>query len=210
VAETQAESLFRGSAQYSAPAPGAPRSLFTAPLPRAVGDIVTISIDDLLTIQNTADVRLNKTQTLQENGTGLLNNAVRSFVGRLPFINGAASNRVSNWLQVPSFNGLDNQNVLSSRAQNNQIRRVIDNITCQVVQILPNGFLVVEGRKLNLAKKEETVLYVTGIVNPYFLDRRNAIPSRQVANLEYRLAGRGLMSRQQGDNIASKLYQFFQ
>jgi len=59
------------------------------------------------------------------------------------------------------------------------------------------------------ANKERGNLIVTGIVKPYYLDRNNQISSKQVANFQMLQAGKGVISRQQTDGIANKVYQFF-
>jgi flagellar L-ring protein FlgH len=207
---TPAESLFRASAQYQDTISTTPKSLFTQPQPKFVGDMVTVLINDRINIINTADVKLSKTHTLTENGSTLLNKAVTNVIGKIPFLSAITASKIGNKLSIPSFSGLDNANSQTSKTQNSQIRSITDTITCQVVQVLPSGFLQIEGKKALLAKKEESVLYVTGIVNPYFLDKRNQITSNQIANLEYRLTGHGIMSRQQGDSLPNKLYQFFE
>jgi flagellar L-ring protein FlgH len=205
------ESLFKASAQYQDNInAGTPKSLFTQPQPKFVGDMVTVLVNDQIIIVNTADVKLSKTHTLTENGSTLLNNAVTNILDKIPFVSTITASKLGNKLSIPTFNGLDNANNQTSKTQNSQVRRITDTITCQVVQVLQNGFLQVEGKKALLAKKEESVLYVTGIVNPYFIDKQNQITSNKIANLEYRLTGHGIMTRQQGDSIANKLYQFFE
>jgi flagellar basal body L-ring protein FlgH len=57
--------------------------------------------------------------------------------------------------------------------------------------------------------KERGELVVTGIVKPYYLDRNNRISSTQVANLQILQGGKGVISRQQNDGLANKIYQFF-
>ncbi len=204
-APASAESLFRASTTYSGQEPVQSRSLFTPPIARAVGDLVTIQINE--TTQNLvrSEIRMTKDQTITQNGSSLFNTMVTFMLGKLPF----NTSRINNALQAPNFNGLDNSNELNSRAEINRTTGLVDTITCQVVQILPNGDLMVQGQKTVQGSKERTDLIVTGIIKPYYLNRNNQISSNMVANFQMMQGGKGIISRQQNDGIANKIYQFF-
>lgn len=200
-----AESLFRASTTYNAQEPLKPRSLFTPPIAREVGDLITITIDDTSTLSTTSELKIKRTQTINENGSSLFNSMLGFVFGKLP-IN---TSKITNALKSPSFNGLDNANDLNSKAETSRTTTVTDSITCQVVQVLPNGDLVVQGQKTVQTNKERGDLMVTGIVRPYYLDRNNQIASSKVGNFQLIQGGKGVISRQQNDGIANKIYQFF-
>jgi flagellar L-ring protein precursor FlgH len=147
---------------------------------------------------------VTKTHEVEENGSTFFNNFVRFYLGKVPFVRG---NRIAD--VVPSFNGMSNNNNLTTQVQSNKQVRYTDSITCQVMQVLPNGHLIIQGKKAVQMNKELSDLYVTGIVNPYYIDRNNSIKSRQVGNLQFLMAGKGVISRQQNDGVVSKLNQFF-
>ncbi len=199
----QAESLFRVTAKYNSQEPLKPRSLFTPPISREVGDLVTITVNEVTSDVTNAELKVTRTQAITQNGSSLFNNMMGFMLGKV----GAGA--IKNTLSAPNFNGLDNSNTLSSKAESTRTTTITDNITCQVVQVLPNGDLVVQGQKTVQANKERGNLMVTGIVKPYYLDRNNQISSKLVANFQMLQAGKGVISRQQTDGIANKIYQFF-
>ncbi len=203
-----AESLFRAGATYHAEAPYTPTSLFTQPKPQHVGDIVTILIDETSQLDTDAELKITRNQNITDNGTSIVNNVVRFFVGKLP-LSLERENSISNTLSMPSFNGVDNRNVLGSKAESSRTSTLRDNVTCQVLQVLPNGHLVVQGQKTIQVNKERQDMVVSGIINPYYLDRNNQISSKMIANFQLIQGGRGVISRQQNDGMANKLYQFF-
>jgi flagellar L-ring protein precursor FlgH len=212
-ANTFAESLFRVSTEYQAQANDttvamAPRSLFTQPRPCRIGDIVSLNLNDQQTMQDTVEVKIARTNTLNENGTGLLNSAITSTLGKVPVLGKTLQKTVAPRLALPSFNGLNNATTLDSKANSNRIRNVTQMIPCQVVQVLPNGNLMIQGHKVSMMNKEQMDIIVTGVVNPYYIDQNNTIDSRYVANLQLMSGGRGILSRQQSDGIANKIYQF--
>ena len=199
----QAESLFRVTAKYNSQEPLKPRSLFTPPISREVGDLVTITVNEVTSDVTNAELKVTRTQAITQNGSGLFNNMLGFMLGKV----GASG--LKNTLSAPNFDGLDNSNTLSSKAESTRTNTITDSITCQVVQVLPNGDLVVQGQKTLQANKERGNLMVTGIVKPYYLDRNNQISSKLVANFQMLQAGKGVISRQQSDGIANKVYQFF-
>lgn len=203
--DAHAESLFRASTTYATQEPLRSRSLFTPPISRQVGDMVTINIDEETELTTDAELKITRNQTIDENGSSLYNSTLGFFVDKLPF-GGSTLKKI---FTAPTFNGLDNQNQLSSKAESTRTTSLKDNITCQVVQILPNGNLVVQGQKVVQVNKERGDMIVTGIVNPYYLDRNNQISSKMVANFQMLQGGKGVISRQQNDGIANKIYQFF-
>ncbi|MEM0951577.1 MAG: flagellar basal body L-ring protein FlgH [Cyanobacteria bacterium P01_H01_bin.74] len=199
----QAESLFRASARYQAP-PMA-RSLFTPPISNRVGDLITINVNENSAITTDAELSVTRSQTINENGTSLFNDVIGFFLNKLPFSTGT----VQQALQLPSFTGLNNANTLGSEAESSRNNIYTDRITCQVTQILPNGDLMVQGQKVMMANKEQSTLIVTGIVRPYYLNQFNEIDSNRVGNFQLIQGGKGVISRQQNDGIANKIYQFF-
>jgi flagellar L-ring protein precursor FlgH len=201
-----AESLFRASTTYNSQGPVQSRSLFTPPIAREVGDRVTIQIDETTAQTNKAELKITRNQTINENGSSLFNNMVGFMVDKIPFIK---TSKIKSTLSVPSFNGLDNANTADSKAEMTHATSFQDNISCQVVQVLPSGDLMVQGQKVVQNNKERQVFMVTGIVKPYYLDRNNEISSKMVGNLQMIQSGKGVISRQQSDGIANKVYQFF-
>lgn len=192
-----AESLFRGGVSHSASTPYTPASLFTQPVPHAVGDIVTISINETSQHKSSAELNIQRAHTLQENSSGLINRIIHKL-------------GVPQRLAMPDLNGLDTDNDLESEAETLRTSQLQDTITCQVVQVLPNGNLVVQGTKSVFINRDRVDMIVTGIVNPYYLDNRNTIASTQVANFQMLMGGKGVVTRQQSDGLYNKIYQFFQ
>ena len=201
----QAESLFKPLAiGLAAPALSTPRMLYSPPKPAQVGDLVTILVRERVKRQNVSQVQIKKTQANGTNGPQALNSAVEQVLDVVGVGN------LAKFAIIPSLPNVTTDNNLQSQANLNQTSEYTDSISCQVVQVLPNGNLVVQGRKASLMAKERTDTYVTGIINPYFLDSENQIDSSKVANLQVMASGQGVMSRGQGDGLLNKIIQFFQ
>jgi flagellar L-ring protein precursor FlgH len=201
-----AESLFYARAAHMAPPQAIPHSLFSAPLARSVGDSVTIRINEQAQQQMQSNINNQSRRSVDETGSQVLNGVVGVLVDKLPF-GGAFKSSTQDVLRLPSLNGLDNEQQQQNQATVNRISLLRDNITCQVVQVLPNGHLVVQGRKVNTMAKERTDMFVSGIVNPFYLTRMNEIDSQQVANLQFLTGGKGMISGQQREGLIGKMTQ---
>jgi flagellar L-ring protein precursor FlgH len=68
-------------------------------------------------------------------------------------------------------------------------------ITARVREVLPNGYLVVEGMREVRVNNENQTVYLTGIVRPEDLNRQNVVPSSAVAQMAVRVHGRGAVSQ---------------
>jgi flagellar L-ring protein precursor FlgH len=182
-----------------------PASLIGPPIARNVGDTLTIRFDQQSRNQVEVNNRLNKQQAITDTGTAITNNNIRFLLDKIPFLN---TSRLADTLSMPSFDGLNNANNITAQLTTQNRTLLDDRVTCQVVQILPNGFLMVQGKKTSFMNKERQDIFVTGIVNPFYLDHLNEVNSQYVASLQYLAGGKGVVSRQQNDGLASKLYQF--
>jgi len=70
-------------------------------------------------------------------------------------------------------------------------RRFQDRVTVQVLDVLPNGNLVVGGKRRQIVAGEKRMLVVTGIVRPFDIRIDNSVESRSVANLDVSYDGKG-------------------
>ena len=189
-----AESLFRAGITHQVNQGYTPRSLFSFPRPSQVGDIVTIQVNETSKIQMSNNTNLEKKQDLTQNSTGIINTVLASLGLR-----GI----------LPSLDGVKNDKKDTATANTDRSGQFVDNVTCQVVQVLPNGNLVIQGKKLMSTNGEQQVLYVSGIVNPFFLDGSNSITSQRVANLQMQVAGQGMLTRQQDEGRLGRLFRWF-
>lgn len=67
-------------------------------------------------------------------------------------------------------------------------------VTAEVTDVLPNGNLVVVGRKEIMINSEKQVITLRGIVRPDDLSPVNSIPSDRVARMEILVNGRGVVN----------------
>lgn len=67
-------------------------------------------------------------------------------------------------------------------------------LTARVVRVLPGGLLLVEGEKNIQVNAERQQITVRGIIRPVDLSTANTVLSTQVADMEIRVNGQGIVS----------------
>ena len=168
------------------------RPLFEDPRARNVGDTLTITLNERTSANRSSNAAAEKTATADvtadlsslSNVAGVVKGLpgaglARSLAGRA-----TAAGNAANGLSADST--LEFEGKGSSSAQN----AFTGTITATVLEVLPNGNLVVAGEKQVAVSSEEEVIRVSGVVNPSDLVR-NAVTSSKMADLRLEYRGRG-------------------
>ena len=142
---------------------------------RNPGDTLVIHLVDNFSAVTTGENKQSRQFNTNSSITGLL--------GTL-----AAKNRLQNLFAGNSATNLDGkgQSTLSSNLS--------VNLAAQVVEVLPNGMLVVQAaRDIAIGNDRQTVT-VRGIVRPGDISPDNSIPSSAISNLEAEIKGKGAVA----------------
>lgn len=79
-------------------------------------------------------------------------------------------------------------------------------ITARIIDVLPNGYMLLEGSKmLNISNEMQTII-VTGKVRPVDITPENSITSEKIADFEVYYKGSGPVSDNQKRGILTKLW----
>jgi len=113
----------------------------------------------------------------------------------------SASSGISGLMGTPGpTSGLQNifspnsTRTLNGQAQTSSDSALSTSLSGRVVDVLPNGFLVIEAvREMDMNNQHQTVI-VHGVVRPGDIGANNAVPSTAISNLEVELKGHGVIS----------------
>ena len=188
VQSVKAESLFVLGAAQSFYAE--PKSLFGGVRARSVGDIVTIVLSESINFKDSLTYASERSSNTVDNFTNLVNKI-------LP---GTPLNN--------QFNNFGGSNSVDSSTSNNRTMGISDSVTVQVVQMLPNGNLMVQGKKTLLNGGERVDLLVSGVVDPRFIDQKGQVSSKNVANFQFALAGKGAVTRAGNEGIINRAVKY--
>lgn len=184
----KAESLFTlGASQTYAPVP---KSLYGGVQARSVGDLISIVMSEAVTVGNAVSYSSNK----KSNTTNNFGN----------FINSFANHEIIN----PKLNNFGGANTVTNSAGETNKITFGDKLAVQVIQQMPNGNLVVQGKKTLVNANERTDLVVTGVVDPRWINSSGEIYSYHVANLQFALSGRGSVSRSDNEGIINRFIKY--
>ncbi len=187
VMTVNAESLFTlGASQNYA---GTPRSLFGGVQAHQIGDLLSIIMQENVTVSDNLSYASTKSS-----------NTVDSFTSFL-----------KDWLHLSSLktsDGFGGSNEVSNSANGARQMAFGDRIAVQVVQQLPNGNLSVQGKKTLVNGNERMDFIVTGVVDPRWLNVNGEIYSYNVSNLQFALSGRGNISRNQNEGIFNRFIKY--
>lgn len=178
-----AESLFSLNASQNAVIE--PRALYSSVRARGVGDLVSIVIDEAPNMVDTGAYNTQKSSSLAENFTNAINIIFKTK------LKGA-------------LNGTDGSLDVQGQTQLSRSLTLSDVVVAQVVQVLPNGNLLVQGKKSLVNQNERLDLIISGIVDPKWINQSGEIYSSQVANLQFAMNGAGTVSRGQNEGILNR------
>ncbi len=183
ISQADAESLFSLNASQNALIE--PRPLYSSVRARGVGDLVSIILDEAPKMIDSGTYSTEKSSSLAENFTKAINVIFKTKLkGALDGTNGNLS--VDGSTQVTRNLSLS------------------DKVVAQVVQVLPNGNLLVQGKKSLVNQNERVDLIISGVVDPKWINQVGEISSSHVANLQFAMNGAGTVSRGQNEGILDR------
>lgn len=164
---------------------GSPGSLFapSGMFADAGRDLRAGSVNDVITIivnENTSAVATGGTNTAR---TSTATAGITGLAGNLP-----ATSALQNLLTT------NNAQKLQGTGTTSRTSTLTTTVSARVVDVSPNGTLIVEGTKDLSVNSERQTITVRGLVRPADLTTANSVLSTQVANLEVHVNGKGVVN----------------
>jgi flagellar L-ring protein precursor FlgH len=143
---------------------------------RQINDIVTIRVYEKTTARATADAESGREMEMEAGFSKLF--GLEKGIKELPeLVAGKGSS---------TFQG---------QGSTSRDTALSTTISARVKDVLPNGYLVLEGvREVRLNDENQTV-YITGVVRPEDITASNMVSSSSIAELAVRVEGRGVVSQ---------------
>jgi flagellar L-ring protein precursor FlgH len=83
---------------------------------------------------------------------------------------------------------------LNGQGQTSSDSLLNTSLSGRVVDVLPNGFLVIEAERLMYMNNQRQTVVIHGVVRPGDINASNAVASTAISNLEVELKGKGVIS----------------
>ncbi len=141
---------------------------------RNVNDLIVIQVVELTTAAEDGAVKSARTFSASSSVTA--------------FGTAGASAGVNNIFSPNSSRTLNGQAQTSSDAS------LSTSLSGRVVEVLPNGFLVIEAEREVFMNNQHQTVVIHGVVRPGDIGPTNAVLSTSISNLELELKGKGVIS----------------
>ena len=158
----------------------------------AVYDQITVEVNERTSGVNNTTLRTQKETTYQS--------TLNAFLG---LDNGNLESQALN----AKLADMENQKEQNSRGQQSVTRQITSQFTARVVDILPNGLLVLEAQRHRRLDFEEETLILYGVVDPEHIDKdKDLVKSDRLADLDLQIIPSGTIADAQERGFISWLW----
>ncbi|SHJ80643.1 flagellar L-ring protein precursor FlgH [Malonomonas rubra DSM 5091] len=151
---------------------------------RTVGDIITVVIVENASASKEATTETDRTSTMSAGIPRLL--GLEGTIGRLAGADG-----------TDTLISASTSNEFEGTGKTERTETLTATLTTQVIEVLPNGNLRLEGTKTVTVNSETQIVKLTGIVRPADVSAGNIVDSKNVLNARIAYVGEGVISDKQ-------------
>ena len=185
------------------------QSMFADKVARNIGDILTVELDDDIETNSEASIKTAREYVDKDNNIGVainsfLNQFIQSAPGLLGLTKGPKSVTATG-ATVPVGGAFGNINIPTVdfgaatgwNSEGNILKDTLDlkgKTAVTVVDVLPNGNLVIEGAKVIRTSQQDVYGYMRGIVRPVDISADNIVLSSKVADAQVEFVPAGELS----------------
>lgn len=144
---------------------------------RNVNDLVTVRVIESIVATGTADSTLSKSSS----GSG----SVSKLFG--------VDSKLPSWLDPTNLASTESDTQFKGGGTTTRSGELVATMTARVVEVLPNGDLVLEGAREIEINGDRQVVVLTGVARQADVNADNVIPSTSIGQLRILYFGRGLM-----------------
>jgi flagellar L-ring protein precursor FlgH len=154
-----------------------------SPYSDLASDYKAHNVNDLIVIQVVESTTAAEDGAVKSARTFSASSSLTGFMGT-PGPNNALQN-----LFTPN-----SSRTLNGQAQTSSDATLTTSLSGRVVELLPNGFLVIEAERQLFMNNQHQTFVIHGVVRPGDIGSNNAVPSTAISNLEVELKGKGVIS----------------
>src|SRR5581483_810097 len=176
------EEAHRHGAAATADSPG---SLWSTPAQFSdiAADVHARRVDDIVTIVVNEQASALSTGTTKTQRQSSASSSITSAAGQLQ-----AAGALANLLNTAGNQQLNGEGTTTRQTT------LTTTLTARVTDVLPNGYLVIEGSKTVLVNSENQIVTLRGVVSPADLSNGNFVLSNNVAQMELKINGKGVVN----------------
>ena len=160
-------------------------------------DLRARRLNDIVTILISETTNASKKATTNNSSTSTVNDSINSLMG-IP-----ANQMLTKNLQA----GITTSGATAFAGEGDTASATTftDTISAKVIEVLPNGNLVLESRKERIINNDKEIIVIRGIIRPEDVSPTNTISSGQVADAKIYLVGEGVLADKQSQGWMVKV-----
>lgn len=164
--------------------------LFADARARRVGDIVVVHIDENDSTENEAKTKVDSTNSIDNSITNLMG---------IPLERSVFGTKITPEVGASSSSEFEGNGKTSRKGD------ITGSVSARVMRVLPNGNLMINGKKQIRVNGEIQYLIISGIIRPEDINAGNRIMSTAIADMRLDYYGRGIMGDQMDRGLISKV-----
>lgn len=168
------------------------RSIFADERSLQVGDILTVAISE-----NSTETKNNETATERKSSLAA---AITAFL-----YPAGASGLLTKSGQLPAM-AYNSDHTHDGKGTINDSETIVAQMAVQIIDVLPNGNLVVEGKRDTSFSHENQTIVLRGIVRPEDVAANNIVQSYNIADATIQFIGKGTVSDSQSKGWFNRIW----
>jgi flagellar L-ring protein precursor FlgH len=173
-------------------------SLFEDYRARRVGDILTVRLEEQTDAEKETETTVSKSNSNSiDNPTIFGTTPQFDLPGQLPLANTNDNNLAFSLGSASDFSG---------EGESDQNNKLSGNISVSVVEVLPNGNMVIRGEKVITINQGNEYIRLSGMISPRDIEADNSISSVRIADAQIAYVGDGPTN---DANVMGWLSRFF-
>lgn len=161
-------------------------SLYVDHKARAIGDVVTVIIQESSNASKEAKTATTKDSKVKTSIGTILFPKIGTHKGNSPELDVATKN------EYTGDGSTERKDSFTAR------------MAARVVDVLPSGNLVIEGRRVITLHEEQQIMILRGVVRPEDISASNTVLSSAIADAEIEYTGRGVITEKQRPGIIQR------
>jgi len=156
--------------------------MYNDPRANAINDIVTIQVSETSTASNKAELTTSKKTSLDM--------GITNFLGLEAQIKPNAA------FDPTAMVNAGTSNSQKGDGESKRESTLSAYISARVIDVMPNGNLVIQAKKEVQVNKEKQIAVLTGIIRPRDISYGNVVQSNYIADMQIKFSGKGPVSQQ--------------
>jgi flagellar L-ring protein precursor FlgH len=164
---------------------------------RGRGDIITVVISETASASKQASTGTGRSSTMSAG---------------VPKLLGLEKTPIKTWADLSQLLSLSNESKYAGTGSTSRQETLQATISAKVVDVIPNGNLMIEGRRNVKVNNEDQIIVLTGTVRSRDVSADNTISSALIADAKINYSGKGVISDRQSPgwlmNVLDKFWPF--